>query len=56
MNDDSPLLALGVSLEEQKAYEFLLTNPGSTAADIARETRWTARRAGHVLRSLEAKA
>jgi sugar-specific transcriptional regulator TrmB len=55
MNDDSPLLALGVPLEEQKAYEFLLANPGSTAADVARETAWSARRAAHVLRSLEAK-
>jgi sugar-specific transcriptional regulator TrmB len=55
MTDDSPLLALGVSLDEQKAYEFLLANPGSTAAEVARRTRSTARRAALVLRALEAK-
>jgi hypothetical protein len=47
MKDESPLLGLGVSMEEQRAYEFLLANPGSTAPDVARETRWSAaRRAG----------
>jgi len=55
MSDDSPLLALGVSSDEQKAYEFLLANPGSTAAEVAREVVWPARRAGLVLRALEAK-
>lgn len=55
MKDESPLLVLGVSLEEQKAYEFLLQNPGSTAPDVAREARWSAQRAGQVLKSLEAK-
>jgi len=55
MNDDSLLLAFGISLEEQMAYEFLLANPGSTAADVARDTSWSSRRAGHVLRSLETK-
>ena len=54
MTDESPLLVLGVSLEEQKAYEFLLANPGSTAADVARDARWSTRRAGRVLKSLEA--
>jgi sugar-specific transcriptional regulator TrmB len=55
MTDDSPLQVLGGSLEEQKAYEFLLANPGSTAANLARKTRWPARRAGLVLKSLEGK-
>jgi sugar-specific transcriptional regulator TrmB len=55
MKEESPLLVLDVSIEEQKVYEFLLANPGSTAPDVARETRWTSRRAGHVLKSLEAK-
>lgn len=55
MNDDSLQLAFGISLEEQMAYEFLLANPGSTAADVARDTSWSSRRAGHVLRSLETK-
>ena len=54
MTDESPLLVLGVSLEEQNAYEFLLANPGSTAADVARDARWSTRRAGRVLKSLEA--
>jgi sugar-specific transcriptional regulator TrmB len=55
MKDESPLLALGISANEQKAYELLLANPGSTTRDMARQTRWTAQRAGHVLKSLEEK-
>jgi sugar-specific transcriptional regulator TrmB len=55
MKDPSPLLPLGVSAEEQEAYEFLLAHPGSTAADVGRGTGWSGRRASHALKSLEAK-
>jgi len=55
MNDDSPLLALGISRDEQKAYEFLLANPGAIAREVARRARWSAQQAGHILKSLEAK-
>ena len=55
MKDESPLSALGISLEEQQAYELLLANPGSTAPDVAHATRWSARRATHILKSLEVK-
>ncbi len=55
MKDESPLSVLGVSLEEQQAYEFLLAHPGSTAPDVAREARWSARRAAHILKALETK-
>ncbi|MBN8728681.1 MAG: hypothetical protein J0H15_13395 [Xanthomonadales bacterium] len=55
MKRDPALLALGISADEEDAYEFLLANPGSAAPDLARARRWTTRRAGQVLRSLEAK-
>jgi sugar-specific transcriptional regulator TrmB len=56
VSDDSPLLALGISLEEQLAYEFLLGNPASTAATLARDLGWPQRRARSVLRALEVKS
>ncbi|MEO7431472.1 MAG: helix-turn-helix domain-containing protein [Dokdonella sp.] len=55
MTTESPLQALGISREEEKAYEFLLANPGTVACDFARRARWTAQKAGRVLKALEAK-
>jgi sugar-specific transcriptional regulator TrmB len=55
MDEDDPMLALGLSQEELKAYELLLSRPGSTVSDMVAVTPWSSRRTKHLLESLEIK-
>lgn len=56
MNEDAPLIALGITQDEQRAYEFLLGHPGSTVNSLAQELAWPQRRARITLRALESKS
>jgi sugar-specific transcriptional regulator TrmB len=55
MKRESPLSVLGISAQEQKVYETLLANPGSTISDVARRARMTRPGAMRVVRALDAK-
>jgi sugar-specific transcriptional regulator TrmB len=50
-----PLHALGISLEEERVYRALLVRRAASAADIARDLGWGARRTQRLLDAIEAK-